>query len=77
MKPQNREWEIGEQVLLSSVNGDWMVSIVFSNGTPRFSAGWNKFARDNNLRENQNLVFTLFEQQDVHLFDVQIGWTYV
>lgn len=72
VKPQQRKWRHGEEVLLSTVNGDWMVRIVFSNGNPRFSAGWNRFARDNNLQQNQNLVFTLFEDQDMLLFNVQM-----
>ncbi|KAK1373883.1 hypothetical protein POM88_030076 [Heracleum sosnowskyi] len=68
---RNRDWQSGEEVMLRTDVGTWMVRIVFNNGSPRFSAGWNKFARDNKFIVNQKLVFTLIEEDDVIVFDIQ------
>ncbi|KAK1352216.1 hypothetical protein POM88_053480 [Heracleum sosnowskyi] len=68
---RNRAWQSGEEVMLRTDVGTWMVRIVFNNGSPRFSAGWNKFARDNKFIVNQKLVFTLIEEDDVIVFDIQ------
>lgn len=72
--PQNRAWVAGEQVSIRTPTGMWTVGIVFnSSGAPRFSAGWNRFSRDNELRKNQMLVFTVEEEHDGIIFDVQYG----
>lgn len=70
--PNNRGWEAGEQVRLRTAGGTWTVTIVFNNGIPRFSAGWNQFAKSNKLKRNQIVVFTLLEDEDGIVFDVAI-----
>lgn len=74
IRPQNRDWLAGEQVSLRTPTGNWQVGIVFKNNSlPRFSAGWNKFTRDNKLRKNQKLVFTFEEEHDGIIFDIRNG----
>ncbi|KAK1384285.1 hypothetical protein POM88_022020 [Heracleum sosnowskyi] len=53
-------------------NGEWEVAIVFSNGIPRFSAGWNQFAKYNKLSLNETVEFTMVEEEDGLAF--QIGF---
>lgn len=72
VKPLNRGWKAGEHVRLRTAAGTWTVKIVFNNGIPRFSAGWNQFSRYYKFKANQNLVFTLLEDEDGIVFDVQI-----
>ncbi|KAK1360574.1 hypothetical protein POM88_045048 [Heracleum sosnowskyi] len=36
VSPRNRVWQSGEEVMLRTDAGTWMVRIVFSNGSPRF-----------------------------------------
>lgn len=49
-------------------NGEWPVSIVISNKLPRFSGGWNQFARDNELIVDERVVFTLVEEVEATVF---------
>lgn len=70
--PRNREWKAGDKVTLVTDNGNWPLGIVMSHGRARFSAGWNKFVRDNRLRNSQVLVFTLVESDDGPILNVQL-----
>lgn len=70
--PHGRQWIAGEKVLMRTTNGSWSVGIVYNHKIPRFSAGWNLFAKDNGLQQNQNLVFTLVEDPNGIAFDVQL-----
>lgn len=70
IKPADRNWLSGERVTLRTENGEWSVWIVLSGTSPRFSGGWNSFCRDNALRVNDNLVFTLFDFPEGPVFDV-------
>lgn len=69
--PNARKWRSGETVLLRMGDHTWPVTMVFSTGLPRFSSGWNKFAADNELAINKNLLFTLFQTEDGVIFNVQ------
>ncbi|KAK1393730.1 hypothetical protein POM88_012786 [Heracleum sosnowskyi] len=54
-------------------NGSWKVGLVLSRGTPRCSAGWNKFVRDNSIRLNDTLVFNLLpDNGEGVVFEVEI-----
>lgn len=70
--PHDRQWIAGEKVLLRTNNGFWSVGIVYNHKIPRFSAGWNLFAKDNKLQLNQSLDFTLVEDANGIIFDVQL-----
>lgn len=62
--PHGRQWMENEKITLRSENGEWQVKIVLSNGLPRISAGWNKFAKDNELIYEQSLTFILVEEEE-------------
>ena len=69
----DREWNAGDQCLLRTTGGIWTVNVVLSNGLPRFSAGWNKFARDIKLKLDDIVHFTMLgNDQGKCLFDVVI-----
>ncbi|KAK1396556.1 hypothetical protein POM88_006419 [Heracleum sosnowskyi] len=57
----NRQWRVGERVLLRTDEGSWSIGLTVNDGRVRFSTGWNKFARDNELKKRQNLVFNMNE----------------
>ena len=44
--------------------GVWDIGITNTPIRPRFSAGWNKFIRDNEYRAGQMLNFTLIEHDE-------------
>lgn len=71
IKPRNRGWHAGEKVTFRTGVGSWKIGIVKSHGTARFSAGWNKFTEANTLLENQKLLFTLVEEPEELVFNVQ------
>lgn len=49
---------------------EWIVRLVISNNLPRFSSGWNRFARENHLTLNDTVVFTMVEADQSTVFDV-------
>lgn len=51
--------QAGDRVVSRTENGEGEVCIVISNTKPRFSGGWNKFARENHESLNETLFFTL------------------
>ncbi|KAK1401320.1 hypothetical protein POM88_000925 [Heracleum sosnowskyi] len=69
--PRNRRWKSGERVLLTTDVGSWTVGVVTSKATTRFSAGWNTFAGKNEFITNQRLVFTMNEEADGIVFEVE------
>ncbi|KAK1366480.1 hypothetical protein POM88_042041 [Heracleum sosnowskyi] len=69
--PRNRSWKSGERVLLTTDAGSWTVGVVCSKATTRFSAGWNTFAGKNEFITNQRLVFTMKEEADGIVFEVE------
>ncbi|KAK1361406.1 hypothetical protein POM88_045880 [Heracleum sosnowskyi] len=69
--PRNRSWKFGERVLLTTDAGSWTVGVVCSKATTRFSAGWNTFAGKNEFITNQRLVFTMKEEADGIVFEVE------
>lgn len=69
--PRNRSWQAGEDVKLKTDKGSWNVSIVLSNRTGRFSAGWNRFSEDNKLKKSNSLIFTMFESAEGIVFNVE------
>lgn len=74
INPIGRKWRAGEKVLMRTDNGSWSVGIVYNHRSPRFSAGWNIFAKDNEFALNDTLIFTLVEDDNAPVaFDVQLG----
>lgn len=59
INPPDRKWVAYEKILLRTDDGEWPVGITISAGRARLSAGWNKFTKDNRLKCNQTLFFTL------------------
>ncbi|KAK1388306.1 hypothetical protein POM88_016484 [Heracleum sosnowskyi] len=70
IKPGNHNFEHGERVTFRCENGEWEVAIVFSNGIPRFSTGWNQFAKYNKLSLNETIEFTMVEEEDGLAFEI-------
>ncbi|KAK1383336.1 hypothetical protein POM88_021071 [Heracleum sosnowskyi] len=68
--PANKQWLVGERVLLRTDEGSWSIGLTVNDGRARFSAGWNKFARDNELKRRQNLVFNMIEGAEGIVFEV-------
>lgn len=63
----------GDEIILQTERGSWRVGLVLSNESPRISAGWNKFIRDNEIELNNRLRFTLLGNiQGIWTFTVQI-----
>lgn len=61
VNPRGRQWINGEEVTCITKNGTLKLKIVLSNGVGRFSAGWNKLVKDNDLKVGRNMVFELIE----------------
>ncbi|KAK1355667.1 hypothetical protein POM88_048923 [Heracleum sosnowskyi] len=70
IKPGNRNFEHGERVTFRCENGEWEVTIVYSNGIPRFSVGWNQFAKYNKLSLNETVEFTMVDEEDGLAFEI-------
>lgn len=69
--PNGRRWEGGEKVTFRIGHRTWLITVVLSTGLPRFSAGWNKFVADNELKVNDNLIFTLVQEERQLIFDIR------
>lgn len=73
INPQNRKWTAGEKITLRTQRGEWTVVLAISNGRPRCSSDWKKFAKDNELKYNKTLPFTMIGgKHNGVIFDVQI-----
>ncbi|KAK1378622.1 hypothetical protein POM88_025366 [Heracleum sosnowskyi] len=70
IKPGNRNFKHGERVTFRCENREWEVAIVYSNGIPRFSAGWNQFAKYNKLSLNETVEFTMVDEEDGLAFEI-------
>ncbi|KAK1360893.1 hypothetical protein POM88_045367 [Heracleum sosnowskyi] len=70
INPANRQWMGGERILLRMEDEAWSVGLAVSNGRARFSARWNKFARENKLKRRQILVFNMDEVEAGVVFEV-------
>ncbi|KAK1360110.1 hypothetical protein POM88_044584 [Heracleum sosnowskyi] len=66
----NRNFNQGERVMFRFENEQWGIGIVYSNGLQRFSAGWNKFVKDNQISLNETVEFTLVEEEDELVFNI-------
>lgn len=64
-------WISGRQVIFRRNADTWNIGINVTNGRRRFSAGWNQFVRDNGLKENDEVLFSL--QVDGVTFDIEFG----
>ena len=63
----------GDRSILRTGEGTWSVGLVKSNEGLRFSAGWNKFSKENNLELNNVLRFTFAGQENGQcVFDVVV-----
>ena len=71
MKPAGRDWMVGDEVTFVTNKGNWKIGIVISNGSPRFSAGWNFFIKDNNIKASNTLVFHMTEQDGTIVFRIE------
>ncbi|KAK1367678.1 hypothetical protein POM88_033770 [Heracleum sosnowskyi] len=67
---RNRNFNQVERVMFRFENEQWGIGIVYSNGLPRFSAGWNKFVKDNQISLNETVEFTMVEEEDELVFDI-------
>ncbi|KAK1375692.1 hypothetical protein POM88_031885 [Heracleum sosnowskyi] len=61
---------VGERVLLRTDEGSWSIGLTVNDRRARFSTGWNKFARDNEMKRRQNLVFNMNEGGERIVFGV-------
>ncbi|KAK1351258.1 hypothetical protein POM88_054533 [Heracleum sosnowskyi] len=61
INPQERSWIVGERVTLMTETSSCIVCLVINNNRARFSAKWNEFVRNNELKVKDDLVFTLVE----------------
>ncbi|KAK1398000.1 hypothetical protein POM88_007863 [Heracleum sosnowskyi] len=61
INPQERSWIVGERVTLMTETSSCIVGLVINNNRARFSAKWNEFVRNNELKVKDDLVFTLVE----------------
>lgn len=73
IKFQNRDWNRGDCAKVRKTDGSWDPGIVLNNGKARFSAGWSKFVREQKLKKNDNLRFTLHEDDDIAVFDIEVN----
>lgn len=44
-----------------------------NHGTDRFSVGWIGFVKDHGLKENDNMCFTLCEDDGIATFDIEVN----
>ncbi|KAK1384936.1 hypothetical protein POM88_022671 [Heracleum sosnowskyi] len=70
IKPGNRNFKHCERVTFRCENREWEVAIVYSNGIPRFSAGWNQFSKYNKLSLNETVEFTMVDEEDGLAFEI-------
>ncbi|KAK1398640.1 hypothetical protein POM88_008503 [Heracleum sosnowskyi] len=70
INPRNRNFNHGECVMFRFENELWEVGIVYCNGLPRFSAGWNKFVKDNQISLNETVEFNMVEEEDELVFEI-------
>lgn len=61
--PPGRQWRTNEKITLRTERGEWIVGLVFSGVLPRMSSGWNKFAKENNLKTIRKLLFTMLDNE--------------
>lgn len=73
MKFKNRKWKSREAARFRTNQGTWDITIILSNGIGRFFGRWSKFVKDNDLKENDILLFTLFEKLDIATFDIEVN----
>ncbi|KAK1399233.1 hypothetical protein POM88_009096 [Heracleum sosnowskyi] len=66
----NRQWIVGERVILRTDEGSRSIGLTVNDGRARFSTGWNKFARDNEMKRRQKLVFNMNEEAEGIVFEV-------
>lgn len=64
-------WTSGKKVFFRRNVQNWNIGINVTNGRIRFSAEWNKFVRDNSLKQNDEVMFSLLK--DGVTFDVEFG----
>lgn len=55
-----QNWSPNARYTLQTENGRWNVGLNFTNGRKRFSTGWNKFVRGNNLQKGDMLNFKFY-----------------
>lgn len=67
-----RDWKDVDEVRCVTEKGSWPISIVLNNGRPRLSAGWNKFARENNLKKSQILGFSMIQGNEEIVLNIQL-----
>lgn len=70
LHPVVREWTSGHRVSFRRLGREWNIGIYVNGVTRRFSAGWDRFVRDNELNVDDVLVFTLLP--DLDTFDVGV-----
>ncbi|WOG82287.1 hypothetical protein DCAR_0101450 [Daucus carota subsp. sativus] len=68
--PPNRAWNKGDEVELRTEKGSWRLGMVLHGNRARLSAGWNKFARENEYKVDDVLSWQLMEENDTDVFVV-------
>lgn len=66
-----KNWPSGKLVFFRRNGKTWNIGINVTNGRRRFSAGWDRFVRDNQLEVNHIVLFIL--RGDGVTFDLEIG----
>nr|XP_017258259.1 PREDICTED: uncharacterized protein LOC108227556 [Daucus carota subsp. sativus] len=68
--PPNRAWKKGDEVEIRTEKGSWRLGMVLHGNRARMSAGWNKFARDNEYQVDDVLSWQLIEENGTDVFIV-------
>ncbi|WOH09637.1 hypothetical protein DCAR_0729095 [Daucus carota subsp. sativus] len=64
IQPSCGVWKRTQKIKFITEKGVWDIGITNTEERPRFSAGWNKFIRDNGYKAGQMLNFRLVEHDD-------------
>lgn len=66
-------WKSGDMVKFRTGQGFWDIKIVLNGTVARFSRGWSKFVKDLDLKEDDNLRFTLQQDSVVPTFNIEVN----
>lgn len=73
IKFRNREWQRRDGARFRGTEGTWDIGVILNNGKAIFSAVWSRFMKEQKVKENDTLLFTLREDDDIVVFDVVVN----